>query len=139
MTLSIEPVNRSEAFFLNTAAGAKKFCQAVGHPRVGITIDTFHANIEEKNIANAIISLGKFLRHLHVSENDRGFLGSGHIDFPGIVAALHQIEYDRFLVIEGFGYSPSEVGSLGSLWADLTVSPEDIAFHGASYLRQLMQ
>jgi D-psicose/D-tagatose/L-ribulose 3-epimerase len=51
---------------------------------------------------------------------------------------LHQIEYDGFLMIEGFGYSPDEPDSLGALWGDLTVSPEDIAFKGASYLRSLL-
>jgi D-psicose/D-tagatose/L-ribulose 3-epimerase len=138
MTLSIEPVNRSETFFLTTASEAKAFCEAVDHPRFGVTLDTFHANIEEKNIAGAVSSLGKRLKHLHASENDRGLLGSGHVDFPGIVAALHQIEYDGFLMIEGFGYSPDEPDSLGAVWGDLTVSPEDIAFKGASYLRSLL-
>ena len=81
ITLSIEPVNRSETFFLNTSAEAQAFCEAVDHPRVGVTIDTFHANIEEKSIAGAAKSLGNRLRHLHASENDRGLLGSGHVDF----------------------------------------------------------
>ena len=139
MTLSIEPVNRSETFFLTTAAEAKDFCKAVGHPRVGVTVDTFHANIEEKNIAGAVRSLGKLLKHFHASENDRGLLGSGHVDFPGIVAALRQIDYDGFLMIEGFGCSPDEPGSLGALWGDLAVSPEDIAFKGASYLQSLLE
>jgi len=138
MTLSIEPVNRSETFFLATAAEAKAFCEAVDHPRIGVTIDTFHAIIEEKNTAGAVNSLGKLLKHLHVSENDRGLLGSGHVDFPDIVAALKQVEYDGYLMIEGFGYSADEPDSLGALWGDLTVSPEDIAFEGASYLRALL-
>jgi D-psicose/D-tagatose/L-ribulose 3-epimerase len=138
MTLSIEPVNRSETFFMNTAAEAKAFCEAIDHPRVGVTIDTFHANIVEKNIAAAVASLGPHLKHLHVSENDRGLLGSGHVDFPAIVTALHQINYDGYLMIEGFGYSPNEPNSLGALWGELTVSPEDIAFQGANYLRKLL-
>jgi D-psicose/D-tagatose/L-ribulose 3-epimerase len=139
MMLSIEPVNRSESFFLNTGAEAKALCKAVNHPRVGVTIDTFHANIEEKNIADAVRTLGKHLTHVHASENDRGLLGSGHVDFPGIVAALRQIEYGGFLMIEGFGYSESEPDSLGALYGDLAVSPEDIAFQGASYLRSLLR
>lgn len=138
MTLAIEPVNRSETFFLNTGAEASALCEAVDHPRIGVTVDTFHANIEEKNIAEAVRSLGKRLKHLHVSENDRGLLGSGHVDFPGIVAALRQIDYDGFLMIEGFGYSPNEPDSLGALWGDLHISPEDIAFLGADYLRRLL-
>jgi D-psicose/D-tagatose/L-ribulose 3-epimerase len=139
MTLAIEPVNRSETFFLNTATDAEAFCDAVGHPRLGVTLDSFHANIEEKHIPDAITSLGRSLKHIHMSENDRGLLGSGHIDFEAIVAALRGIEYSGFLVIEGFGYSEDEPASLGALWGDLTVSPEDIAFKGANYLRTLKQ
>jgi D-psicose/D-tagatose/L-ribulose 3-epimerase len=138
MTLSIEPVNRSETFFLMTASDAKAFTDAVNHPRVGVTIDTFHANIEEKNIADAVRSLGHRLKHIHASENDRGLLGSGHVDFPEIVTALRQIAYDGYLMIEGFGCSQDEVDSLGALWGDLGVSPEDIAFRGATYLRTLL-
>ena len=139
ISLAIEPVNRSETFFLNTAADAKALCDAVGHPRIGVTIDTFHANIEEKNIPAAVGSLGPFLKHIHASENDRGLLGSGHVGFPGIIDALRRIQYSGFLMIEGFGYSPDELGSLGALWGDLTVSPEDIAFKGSNYLRSLLQ
>jgi D-psicose/D-tagatose/L-ribulose 3-epimerase len=138
ITLAIEPVNRSETFFLNTAAEANTLCEAIGHPRIGVTIDTFHANIEEKNSPAAVASLGSRLKHLHASENDRGLLGSGHVDFPGIVAALKQIEFQGCLMIEGFGYSSAEPDSIGALWGDLSVSPQDIAFKGASYLRGLL-
>jgi D-psicose/D-tagatose/L-ribulose 3-epimerase len=138
ITLAIEPVNRSETFFLMTAAEASDLCAAIGHPRVGVLIDTFHANIEEKNIAAAVRSLGPRLKHLHASENDRGLLGSGHVDFPALVAALKEIAYDGYLMIEGFGYSPDEPNSLGALWGDLNVSPEDVAFKGAVYLRRLL-
>ena len=139
VNLAIEPVNRSETFFLNTVAEASALCEAVAHPRIGVLIDTFHANIEEKNIAAAVRSLGSRLMHLHASENDRGLLGSGHVDFPGIAAALKAISYDGYLMIEGFGYSPTEANSHGLLWGDPAVSPEDIAFQGAAYLNGLLR
>ncbi len=139
MTLAVEPVNRSETFLLNTAAEALEFCKAVGHARVGITLDTFHANIEEKNLPDAVRLAGMHLKHMHMSENDRGLLGSGHVDFSGIVSALSEAEYDGCLMIEGFGFSPDEPHSLGSLWGDLNVSPEDVAFRGAEYLRGLLR
>lgn len=139
MTLSIEPVNRSETFFLMTASDAKALCDGIGHPRVGVTIDTFHANIEEKSISNAARSLGRSLKHVHVSENDRGLLGSGHVDFPAIITALREIAYDGYLMIEGFGYAPDQEDSLGALWGDLKISPEDIAFGGEKYLRTLLR
>jgi D-psicose/D-tagatose/L-ribulose 3-epimerase len=138
IALGIEPVNRSETFFLNTAAEAIQFCDAVAHPRVGVLIDTFHANIEEKNIAAAVRCTGPLLKHLHASENDRGLLGSGHVDFPAIVAALKEIGYDGYLMIEGFGYSAGESNSLGALWGDPNVTPEDIAYKGVTYLQSLL-
>ncbi len=137
MTLSIEPVNRSETFFLRTAAEAGKLCAAVAHPRVGITIDTFHANIEEKSIPAAVKSLGPHIKHLHASENDRGLLGTGHVRFPEILEALNEIGYDGYLMIEGFGFSPDEPNAPGALWADEKVSPEDIAVQGLAYLKEL--
>lgn len=138
MTLGIEPVNRSESFFINTAGEAAAICDEVGNPRIGVLIDTFHANIEEKDIAGAVRSAGPRLKHIHASENDRGLLGSGHVTFPEIVTALIEIGYNGYLMIEGFGYSVSEKNSLGALWGDMNVSPEDIAFQGATYLHGLL-
>jgi len=138
VTLSIEPVNRSETFFLRTAKEALALCQAVDHPRVGVTIDTFHANIEEKNPAAAVLSLRDRLRHMHISENDRSLLGRGHVDFPGIVDALRTIGYEGYLMIEGFGFLPEVKDGPGTLWADCNVSPMDIASQGAAYLRSLL-
>jgi D-psicose/D-tagatose/L-ribulose 3-epimerase len=138
VTLALEPVNRSETFFLCTAAEAKELCVAVGHARVGITLDTFHANIEEKSIAGAVETAGSLLRHVHASENDRGLLGSGHVDFAGLVGRLRAAGYAGYMTIEGFGYAADEPDSLGALWGDLSVTPEDIAFQGAMYLQRLM-
>jgi D-psicose/D-tagatose/L-ribulose 3-epimerase len=138
VTISIEPVNRSETFFVRTAREAGSLCDAIGHPRFGVTIDTFHANIEERDIPEALTSIGPRLTHIHASENDRGLLGKGHVDFPGIVAALKKIGYNGYLMIEGFGYSPQETNAPGALWADTSVSPEEIASTGARFLNQVL-
>ena len=134
VSLSIEPVNRSETFFLRTATEAKRLCESIGNPRIGVTIDTFHANIEEPSIPAAILSLGDRLKHIHASENDRGPLGRGHVPFAEIVSALKKIGYDGTLMIEGFGYSPKEMEAPGWLWADESVSPEALALESARYL-----
>jgi D-psicose/D-tagatose/L-ribulose 3-epimerase len=136
-TLSIEPVNRSETFFLRTALEAKRLCECIGNPRIGVTIDTFHANIEEKSIPEAIQSLGTHLRHVHASENDRGPLGRGHVPFKEIIRALSKIGYDGYLIIEGFGYIRTEKHSPGYLWADTGVTPEQLALEGVKYLSRL--
>jgi D-psicose/D-tagatose/L-ribulose 3-epimerase len=137
LDLSIEPVNRSETYFLTTVKDATALCDAIDHPRIGVTIDTFHANIEEKDLPQAVRSAGRRLKHVHASENDRGLLGSGHVDFPGIVNSLHESGYAGSLIIEGFGYSAEEKTAPGALWADVHVSPENIAFEGAQYLGSL--
>lgn len=139
LDLSIEPVNRSETYFLTTVKDATALCDAIDHPRIGVTIDTFHANIEEKDLSQAVRSAGRRLRHVHASENDRGLLGSGHVDFPAIIRALREIGYSGSLMIEGFGYAPEEKTAPGALWADIHVSPEDIAYEGAQYLESLCQ
>lgn len=137
VTLAIEPVNRSETFFLRTAREAKLLCDEISHSRIGVTLDTFHANIEEKNIAEAIGLLGNQLKHIHASENDRGVLGTGHVDFPGIRVALEKSGYQGYLMIEGFGYSVEMKSGPGKLWADVGVQPKDIASKGSEYLHGL--
>lgn len=138
ITLAVEPVNRSETFFLRTAGDALRLCQAVAHPSLGVTIDTFHANIEEKSIDGAIRTLGPHLKHLHASESDRSLLGGGHMNFPTIIAALKEIQYQSFLMIEGFGFAEEEKNAPGYLWAEVQVAPKDIAVQGKNYLGALM-
>ncbi|HXU17777.1 MAG TPA: sugar phosphate isomerase/epimerase family protein [Terriglobales bacterium] len=138
VTLSIEPVNRSETFFLRTTAEAARLCEAIDDPRIGVTIDTFHANIEERDICSGIRLLGPNLKHVHASENDRGPLGRGHVPFREIVAVLKEIDYQGYLMIEGFGYSPGEGKSPGYLWADPHVSPDRLAEESYEYLKALL-
>ena len=138
MTLAIEPVNRAETFFLRTGKEALALCKAVGHPRIGVTIDTFHANIEEKRIDEAVHQLGPVLKHIHASENDRGVLGEGHIDFASILTALQNIGYDGYLMIEGFGYAAKMTNAPGTLWANMETSPEELASKSMFYLQSLL-
>ena len=81
LEIGIEPLNRFETYFLNIAADAARLCREIEGPRIGILVDTFHANIEEKSIGAALRHAGPHLEHLHVCENDRGIPGSG--DWPG--------------------------------------------------------
>jgi D-psicose/D-tagatose/L-ribulose 3-epimerase len=136
--LSIEPVNRSETFFLRTAKEAVKLCDLIGDRRIGVTIDTFHANIEESSIPGAIASLGSRLFHVHASENDRGPVGGGHVDFAQIIHALRKIHYNGYLMIEGFGYDADQVDSPGYLWAARDNSPEVLLNKSLQHLTALL-
>ncbi|HEY7305092.1 MAG TPA: sugar phosphate isomerase/epimerase family protein [Bryobacteraceae bacterium] len=135
VTLAIEPLNRYETYFLNTAADAVQLCREIGHPKIGILFDTYHANIEEKNVATAIHEAGSHLRHFHSCENDRGVPGSGHIDWAGVFRALRQAQYDGWLTIESFGFSLGALSAAASIWRDLAPSAEDIAVEGVRFLK----
>ena len=136
--VAVEPLNRFETFFLNTAADALRLCEEVAHPNIGVLYDTFHANIEEKNQAAAIRLLGKHIFHVHTCENDRGIPGSGPIDWPGVIGALKEIGYDDWLVIESFGPGIKEIAAAACIWRDLAAQPDDIPAIGARNLRALL-
>ncbi|MEO8179918.1 MAG: sugar phosphate isomerase/epimerase family protein [Deltaproteobacteria bacterium] len=136
VTVAIEPLNRFETYFLNTAADAVALCDAVNHPNVGVAFDTFHANIEEKNVAAACLSVGRHLKHVQVSENDRGTPGSGHIDWAALFQALGALRYDQWLTIESFGPNLGAFSSAVCIWRDIEPSPEHIAFGGLEFLRR---
>jgi len=138
VTLAIEPLNRFETYFLNTAADATALCEQVSHPNVGILFDTFHANIEEKDIAAGYRTLGKHLKHVHTCENDRGTPGSGHVEWNAMFQALRDIHYDGWLVIEGFSFALGDLSAAACLWRDIEVTPEVIAFDGVKFLRRNM-
>jgi D-psicose/D-tagatose/L-ribulose 3-epimerase len=138
VTLAIEPLNRFETYFLNTAADNKALCDAVGHPRVGAAFDTFHANIEEKNIPAACRHLGPKLTHVQVSENDRGTPGSGHVDWDGLIRTLGDVGYDGWLSIESFGPNLGAFSSAVCIWRDIDSPTEAIAFDGIEFLKRAL-
>jgi D-psicose/D-tagatose/L-ribulose 3-epimerase len=135
VALAIEPLNRYETYFLNTAADAARLCKEINHPSIGILFDTYHANIEEKHVSDAILQAGPYLHHFHACENDRGTPGSGHVPWPAVFESLHKVKYDRWLTIESFGFSLGALSAAASIWRDLAATPETIAFEGVQFLK----
>ena len=135
VSLAIEPLNRYETYFLNITRDAVALCAEIGHDSVGILFDTYHANIEEKNVAEAIRHAGPYITHFHSCENDRGTPGSGHLDWRSIFRALRSVGYDEWLTIESFGFSLGAISAAASIWRDLASTPEDIAFDGIKFLK----
>jgi D-psicose/D-tagatose/L-ribulose 3-epimerase len=136
VTLAIEPLNRFETYFLNTAADAARLAAEAGHPNVGVLFDTFHANIEEKDVAAALLAAGPQVKHFHASENDRGTPGTGHTDWPAVFKALAELRYDEWVTIESFGFALGELSAAASIWRDLAPSAEAIAFEGVKFLKR---
>lgn len=137
VVLMIEPLNRFETYFLNTAADGARLCDEVGHARVRIALDTFHANIEEKSIGAAVRALGPRLGHVHACENDRGIPGSGHVEWREIFTALRETGYDGWVVIESFGAHIPEIAAAACIWRDLAPSADELAAQGVRFLRSL--
>jgi D-psicose/D-tagatose/L-ribulose 3-epimerase len=139
VTVAVEPLNRFETYFLNTVADAVAFCDEVGHPNVGLLFDTFHANIEEKDVARACTAAARHLKHVHTSENDRGTPGSGHVDWPGVFRSLRDQSYSGWLMIESFGFALGDLSAAASIWRDIEPTPESIAFDGVKFLREQVE
>ncbi len=138
VTLAIEPLNRFETYFINIAEDAVKLAQDVDHPNVGVHLDTFHMNIEEKNLYNAIKNTGDLLAHMHCCENDRGAPGSGHVDWDGVSKALHELNYDGWIVIESFVPAIEGIAKAAAIWRELTPGGADVlAQEGLKFLKSL--
>ena len=102
VTLMLEAINRFECYFVNTMGDLSPYLDMVDHPNISGMYDTFHANIEEKDPIAAIAALGRHLSYVHISENDRGTPGRGHIDFAATfkalkAARLRRLDDDRSL------------------------------------------
>ena len=133
--IGIEPLNRFETYFLNTAADAARLCREIGHPSIGILFDTFHANIEEKTVGPALRDAAPYLKHLHTCENYRGVPGSGLVAWDEFFSTLGDLGYDGWLTIESFGFSLGALSAAAAIWRDLAPTPGDIAFEGVKFLR----
>ncbi|QDV06041.1 D-tagatose 3-epimerase [Planctomycetes bacterium Poly30] len=131
VTLALEPLNRFECYFLNTAADCSDLVRAIDHPKVLGLLDTHHAHIEEDDLPAAIESMGQALGHVQLSENHRGTPGRGQIDFPAALAALDRIGYEGWLVIEAFSRQDPAFGSALRIWRSLDDGPEDVLRAGA--------
>jgi len=118
--LNMEVVNRFEQFIMNTCDEALAYVQAVGSPNAKILLDTFHLNIEEDFVGEAIIKAGDKLGHLHIGENNRMPPGYGHIPWTEITAALRQIDYQGHVVMEPFVRPGGQVGSDIKVFRDLS-------------------
>ena len=100
--LAIEPLNRFETDFCNTGRQATELAVQVGSEAVGVMLDTFHMNMEENDLVEAIFQAAPHLLHFQANENHRGYLGTGHIDWPPICRALHAIGYAGAVTLEPF-------------------------------------
>jgi D-psicose/D-tagatose/L-ribulose 3-epimerase len=135
--LAIEPLNRFETDFINTVEQGMDLVGRIGASNVGFLLDTFHMNIEEKDIAAAIRKAGSKVFHFHSCENDRGTPGTGHVEWKEVASALREINYQGPVVIEAFTTEITEIARAVSLWRPLAPSQDSLARDGLRFLQKI--
>jgi D-psicose/D-tagatose/L-ribulose 3-epimerase len=136
--LCVEPLNRFETSFINLAEQAIEVVDRVDSPACQIMLDTFHMNIEEKSLGDAIRAVGPRLKQLHSCENDRGTPGSGNVTWDQVAQALKDIHYAGPVVIESFTPEVISIARAAAIWRQLAPSPESLASGGLKYLTGLL-
>ncbi|WP_374619410.1 sugar phosphate isomerase/epimerase family protein [Devosia sp.] len=136
ITLAVEPLNRFECYFLNSAAQAADLVRRVGAPNYGYLYDTFHFNIEENSITAVIPETIEQIAHVHISENNRGVPGAGHIDFGSVFTALKRCGYDGWMTIEAFGSALPDLAAATKIWRPLFAAESDVYEKGFTLMRQ---
>jgi D-psicose/D-tagatose/L-ribulose 3-epimerase len=146
VVLAIEPLNRFETHFLNTIDDACRLLDAVDHPGVGLHLDTFHQNIEEKDLRAAIRRAGHRVLHVHVSENDRGTVGSGHVPWDDARDALRAIGYldgtsqtPGWITAETFSGAVPEIAAATAIWRPIVPDPWAYARDSLAFTKRLLE
>ena len=137
VVIGLEPLNRFETSFINLCKQAVPLVDAVNSPALGIHLDTFHMNIEEQNLGEAIELAGSRLVHFHACENDRGAPGSGHVPWLEVARALKKIKYDEWIVIESFVSEIEAIAAAAAIWRPLASSQDFLASSGLGFLKGL--
>ncbi|ANK77360.1 MULTISPECIES: sugar phosphate isomerase/epimerase family protein [Ensifer] len=136
MHLSLEPLNRFETYFLNTMEQARAYVDRVAHPAFKIMYDTFHANVEERRPEAAIRLIGQDIGVFHVSENDRGIPGRGHIEFGAMFTVLKELGYDGWLTLEAFGAGLPAIATATRVWRPLFPDFDTLFSESATFIRK---
>jgi len=136
ITLALEALNRFECYLCNTMEQLKYLVSKADHPNVKAMFDTHHANIEEKKMATAIETIAPVLRHVHISENDRGTPGDGHVPWDETYAALAKVNYQGWLSIEAFSRNDPDFANAINVWREYS-KPWDMAEHGLRFIKQM--
>ncbi len=135
VTLAVEYLNRFETYFLTCAADTVRFISAVNHPNCRMMYDTFHANIEEKNVREAISTAAPHTAHVHISENDRSTPGRGGVRWQETFDAFRETRYDGWMVVEAFGLALPAIAAATKIWRRMYESEEQLARDALAFMK----
>ncbi len=139
ITVAVEPLNRFESYLFNTVEDSVRYIKEIGLDNVGLLVDTMHSNIEELDMAAAYEKALPYIKHVHISENDRGIPGTGHACKKEIFDVFKKGDYNGYLTIEAFNLgAPSLTGAL-HLWRTFAPSDDDLARQGHDHIRKMLK
>ena len=113
--------------------------ESIGTTNIGLHLDTFHMNIEERNFYDPIIRSGNNLNHLHITESDRGMTGEGNVHWDDLFKALAEINYQGPLVLENFSSEITELIKPTSLWRPSKYNSEELAKGSLLFMKKLVE
>ncbi|PTN10035.1 D-psicose/D-tagatose/L-ribulose 3-epimerase [Mangrovibacterium marinum] len=139
ITIAPEPINRYESYVLTSAREVLDLIDATQAKNIGVHLDTFHMNIEEANFYDPVISCGNRLKHLHITESDRGMTGEGNVCWDDFFKALSEINYQGPLVLENFSSQIKELVGPTSLWRPSKYNSEDLAKGSLAFMKAMVE
>jgi D-psicose/D-tagatose/L-ribulose 3-epimerase len=137
ITIGIEPINRYESYVCTSAEEVLTFIKRVGAPNLALHLDTFHMNIEENNFYDPVVAAGSKLRHVHMTESDRGMLGEGTVCWEDLFRALHEIDFNGNLVLENFSNTIPGMAEAVSLWRPSQYGASDLAVGSLAFMKKM--
>jgi D-psicose/D-tagatose/L-ribulose 3-epimerase len=138
ITIAPEPINRYESYVFTAADEVLDMIESIGKPNIGLHLDTFHMNIEERNFYDPIIRAGNRLKHVHITESDRGMTGEGNVHWDDFFKALAVINYHGPLVLENFSSEITALVGPTSLWRPSKYNSEDLAKGSLAFMRKMV-
>jgi D-psicose/D-tagatose/L-ribulose 3-epimerase len=135
LNIALEPLNRFESDLVNTAADVMRMVKDINHPSANVILDSFHMSIEERDVEQAIKSVGDKLIHLQVSENYRGAPGSGQTPWDAYKRGLEAIGYKGIVSIESFTTDNVELAGAVCFWTPKADTQDDFAKDGLKFLK----
>jgi D-psicose/D-tagatose/L-ribulose 3-epimerase len=137
LKLAVEPLNRFETDMINTVDQGLALLDMIELDNFGLLLDTFHMNIEEKNICNSIRRAKGRIANFHSCANDRGTPGEDNFDWHAIAQALKDADWTERVVIESLTKDCVEIAKAASIWRPLAESPDALASNGVRFLKTI--
>ena len=136
IVLALEALNRFECYLCNTMEQLSNLVRRADHPNVRAMFDTHHANMEEKRFPDAIQAIAPYLAHVHISENDRGTPGDGHLPWEDTFQTLADVNYSGWMTIEAFTRNDIDFANSINVWREFS-KPWDIAENGLKFIKTM--